>query len=282
MKDLKVIGKEQVAGYEFTGIEGGFGDGTRGMLVRDIAEIHNKPTYVINQAINMNIKRFTEGVDIVNLKTKDVVINLVDNGFSQNAINRSKYIYLLSERGYSKLLKILEDDTAWDIYDKFVDGYFNMRKHIKEQSLPTDPLSILETTFQAIKKQNEELGHVDTRVVALEDFKKDYDENRQIDEEQVIMIEKARKSKAMKIVGGIGTNAYKEFYSDILRKKLFPDFRKKFNVNRYRSLKAKDFDEALAFIQNWKPEKEMLYAIKYSNSQTSLDIKQPAQKKPGQ
>lgn len=276
MKDLKVIGKEQVAGYEFTGIEGGFGDGTRGMLVRDIAEIHNKPTYVINQAINMNIKRFTDGVDIVNLKTKDVVINLVDNGFSQNAINRSKYIYLLSERGYSKLLKILEDDTAWEIYDKFVDGYFNMRKHIKEQALPTDPLSILETTFQAIKKQNEELGHVDTRVVALEDFKKDYDENRQIDEEQVIMIEKARKSKAMKIVGGIGTNAYKEFYSDILRKKLFPDFRKHFNVNRYRSLKAKDFDEALAFIQNWNPEKEMLYAIKYSNAQTALDIKQPA------
>lgn len=276
MKDLKVIGKEEVAGYEFIGIEGGFGDETRGMLVRDIAEIHNKPTFVINQAINMNIKRFTEGVDIVNLKTKDVVINLVDNGFSQNAINRSKYIYLLSERGYSKLLKILEDDTAWDIYDKFVDGYFNMRKHIKEQALSTDPLSILETTFKAIKQQNEELGQVDTRVVALEDFKKNYDENRQIDEEQVIMIERARKSRAMKIVGGIGTNAYKEFYSDILRKKLFPDFRKKFNVNRYRSLKAKDFDEALAFIQNWKPEKEMLYAIKYSNAQTSLDIKQPA------
>lgn len=276
MKDLKVIGKEQVAGYEFTGIEGGFGDGTRGMLVRDIADIHGQPTSVINQAINRNIKRFKNGVDIINLRTEDVAITLSDSGFKRNQINASKYIYLLSERGYSKLLKILEDDTAWEIYDKFVDGYFNMRKHIKEQALPTDPLSILETTFQAIKKQNEELGHVDTRVVALEDFKKDYDENRQIDEEQVIMIEKARKSKAMQIVGGIGTNAYKDFYSDILRKKLFPDFRKHFNVNRYRSLKAKDFDEALAFIQNWKPEKEMLYAIKYSNAQTTLDIKQPA------
>ncbi|QSB50728.1 ORF6C domain-containing protein [Leuconostoc falkenbergense] len=276
MKDLKVIGKEQVAGYEFTGIEGGFGDGTRGMLVRDIANIHNTTTARVNELINRNLKRFTNGIDIINLRTNDVAIVLNDSGFKRNQINASKYIYLLSERGYSKLLKILEDDTAWDIYDKFVDGYFNMRKHIKEQSLPTDPLSILETTFQAIKKQNEELGHVDTRVVALEDFKKDYDENRQIDEEQVIMIEKARKSKAMKIVGGIGTNAYKEFYSDILRKKLFPDFRKHFNVNRYRSLKAKDFDEALAFIQNWNPEKEMLYAIKYSNAQTSLDIKQPA------
>ncbi|WP_349550376.1 ORF6C domain-containing protein [Leuconostoc pseudomesenteroides] len=276
MKDLKVIGKEQVAGYEFTGIEGGFGDGTRGMLVRDIAEIHGQPVGNINRNIEKYISRFTTGVDIIDLKQEKFAMLLKQSGYKQNQINPTKHIYLLSERGYSKLLKILEDDTAWEIYDKFVDGYFNMRKHIKEQTLPTDPLSILETTFQAIKKQKEELGHVDTRVGALEEFKKDYDENRQIDEEQVIMIEKARKSKAMKIVGGIGTNAYKEFYSDILRKKLFPDFRKHFNVNRYRSLKAKDFDEALAFIQNWKPEKEMLYAIKYSNAQTSLDIKQLA------
>lgn len=129
MKDLKVIGKEQVAGYEFTGIEGGFGDGTRGMLVRDIADIHGQPTSVINQAINRNIKRFKNGVDIINLRTEDVAITLSDSGFKRNQINASKYIYLLSERGYSKLLKILEDDTAWEIYDKFVDGYFNMRKH---------------------------------------------------------------------------------------------------------------------------------------------------------
>ena len=32
--------------------------------------------------------------------------------FTQNAINRSNNIYLLSERGYAKLLKILEDDVA--------------------------------------------------------------------------------------------------------------------------------------------------------------------------
>jgi len=82
MKDLKVIGKEQVAGYEFTGIEGGFGDGTRGMLVRDIAEIHGQPTSVINQAINRNIKRFKNGVDIINLRTEDVAITLSDSGLN--------------------------------------------------------------------------------------------------------------------------------------------------------------------------------------------------------
>lgn len=142
MNNLKVIGKEQVAGYEFTGIEGGFGDGTRGMLVRDIAEIHGTTVKRINELIKKNIMRFKNGVDIVNLKDNFVVV-LNDLKFTQNAINRSKYIYLLSERGYSKLLKILEDDTAWDIYDKFVDGYFNMRRNIKEQTLPADTLEII-------------------------------------------------------------------------------------------------------------------------------------------
>ncbi|MCG0891507.1 phage anti-repressor protein [Lactiplantibacillus plantarum] len=57
--------------------------------------------------------------------------------FSQYGCTKAQWgnannIYLLSERGYSKLLKILEDDKAWEIYDQLVDNYFNMRQSIKE------------------------------------------------------------------------------------------------------------------------------------------------------
>ena len=52
-------------------------------------------------------------------------------GFTQQAINsyrgQNGSIYILSERGYSKLLKLLDDDLAWEIYDEFVDKYFNMK-----------------------------------------------------------------------------------------------------------------------------------------------------------
>jgi len=61
---------------------------------------------------------------------------LIDHGIiTQNAANRSQNIYILSERGYSKLLKILEDDVAWEQYEKLVDGYFNMRRAIKENKI---------------------------------------------------------------------------------------------------------------------------------------------------
>lgn len=37
MNSLKILGQEKVGNFEFTGIEGGFGEGKKSMLVKDIA-----------------------------------------------------------------------------------------------------------------------------------------------------------------------------------------------------------------------------------------------------
>lgn len=132
MEALKVLGTEKVGKIEFTGIEGGFGEGKKAMLVRDIALVHNRPTYKISELINRNRKRFKDGIDILDLKSVILPKDKEKYGFNQNAWNRSNHIYLLSERGYAKLLKIMDDDKAWDIYDELVDNYFNMRVAIKE------------------------------------------------------------------------------------------------------------------------------------------------------
>lgn len=133
MNDLKVLGQEKVGDFKFTGIEGGFGESKKSMLIKDIAEIHNRPVKVINQAINMNRKRFKYGIDILDLKQESGSIKLTEF-FTKQQIANFKNIYLLSERGYSKLLKILEDDTAWDIYDQLVDNYFTMRQSIQSEN----------------------------------------------------------------------------------------------------------------------------------------------------
>ncbi|WP_347786937.1 ORF6N domain-containing protein [Levilactobacillus brevis] len=130
MNQIKVIGHEHIGQYEFTGIEGGFGKDKRAMTVKDIAQVHETTVGRINELINRNRKRFKDGVDIIDLKQGDFAIVLNESGFTQNQINAAKNIYLLSERGYSKLLKILEDDTAWEIYDQLVDNYFNMRSQL--------------------------------------------------------------------------------------------------------------------------------------------------------
>lgn len=135
MNELKVTGIQKIGGHEFTGIEGGFGPEKKAMLVKDIAGIHGQPQGKINERINTNINRFKNGVDVIDLKSVIPQKDIENYGFTQNAWNRLKNAYILSERGYAKLLKILEDDKAWEIYDELVDGYFNMRKVIKENNL---------------------------------------------------------------------------------------------------------------------------------------------------
>lgn len=141
MNELRILGTEKIGSLEFTGIEGGFGENKKSMLVKDIALIHDRPVKAINQAINMNRNRFKDGIDVIDLKIESGSIKLTEF-FNKQQIANSNNIYLLSERGYAKLLKILEDDKAWEIYDELVDNYFNMRYVIQKQDsyMITDPV----------------------------------------------------------------------------------------------------------------------------------------------
>ncbi|TYC48374.1 hypothetical protein ESZ50_09015, partial [Weissella muntiaci] len=128
------------------------------------------------------------------------------------------------------------------------------------------------TPMLALKQTFEVLENHDERLDSLEEFKQDYEENRPIDGEMPLALEKARKRRVMEIVGGKGTKAYEEFYTDILRNKVFRDYSDRFMVARYRDTKVKDFHDALAFLEDWEPSKETRYAVEYANMQTTLDV----------
>ena len=158
--NVKVNGLVNIEGMKFHDIEGGFGEGKKAMLVKEIANIHGRELKVINQSINMNRERFKDGVDILDLKSVNEIDRdfLIGLGFSNSSIANSNNIYLLSERGYSKLLKILEDDFAWEQYDKLVDGYFNMREQVNSgQARPLTTEEMLELQFKYAKEVKAEV-----------------------------------------------------------------------------------------------------------------------------
>ncbi|MBC2004677.1 ORF6N domain-containing protein [Listeria booriae] len=167
MTNLKVIGKQHLGKFEFTGIEGGFGEGKRAMTVKDIAKIHGKEVKHVNELINRNIKRFHNYIDILDLKVvvqnDHNFIRLTDFGLSNMQISKSPNIYLLSERGYSKLLKILEDDTAWEIYDHLVDNYFSMREQLETSNLSPE-LQMVSGLFKALANQELATKQLATKV----------------------------------------------------------------------------------------------------------------------
>lgn len=127
---IDVRGTQEFMGKEIPVIEGGFGEGKRCLTDKTIAEIHSQPVGEIRKSINRNIKRFKEHIDYLDLQRSDMVTTLLNLGYSKQSITQAEHIYLLSERGYAKLIKIMDTDLAWEIHDKLIDEYFTMRKII--------------------------------------------------------------------------------------------------------------------------------------------------------
>ena len=167
---IKVTGTQNLGSIQFTGIEGGFGEGKKAMLVKDIAAIHGREVKHINELVNRNLIRFKTDLDVIDLK---VAVqddhNLIGYGFTKMQIAKSPNLYLLSERGYFKLLKILDDDTAWEIYDQLVDTYFNMRSELDTSNLSPE-LQMFNGLFKSLAKQELATKQLESKVDSISEI----------------------------------------------------------------------------------------------------------------
>lgn len=258
MQELHVIGHQKIGKYEFTGIEGGFGKNKKAMLVKDIADIHGREVKVINQAIKMNRNRFKNDIDLIDLKTE---VNQIDHekfGFTQNAWNRSNNAFLLSERGYAKLLKILEDDTAWEIYDQLVDNYFNMRAGQRE--LPVnDPMEILRLTFQAQEQTKQELTHIDHRVTDLE-------ENTHLSSGEYSYIGRLITKRIANVIRERHLDDLSQKQKSQLYRDINVDIQRVTGVSTRTQLRRKHYELVTDFIRNWEPSNATMTIIKNLNN----------------
>lgn len=168
MELIKINGTKEINGKEIKIIEGGFGEGCKILTDKQIAEIHNIEPKHIRETINRNRKRFKSDIDIIDLKGVDVVDTLLELGYHKASITQAKNIYALSERGYSKLIKIMDTDLAWDIHDELMDNYFKMREIIQQQQfkLPTTFKEALVLLLESVEEKERLL--LENETISLE------------------------------------------------------------------------------------------------------------------
>lgn len=136
MDNIKINGLQQFMGKEIPVVYGGFGKEQRCICDKTIAEIHEVEIKHVRELISRNIIRFKENIDFIDLK-KVVVLNdnnlLQKLGYTKMQISKAEHIYLLSERGYNKLIKIMDSNMAWVVYNQLMDKYFSMREDKENQ-----------------------------------------------------------------------------------------------------------------------------------------------------
>ncbi|BBB91018.1 MAG TPA: ORF6N domain-containing protein [Methylomusa anaerophila] len=143
MSNLIIKGKTSLFGIGVPNIFGGFSEDQKAMLVKSIAGIHGKEVIHINAAINRNRNRFIDGEHILDMKQHpQIVIHLVDNNFlTKMEAAKAEHIYLLSQRGYVRLLKIMDDETAWEQWDVIEKDYFELKEQQQAQVIKLQPLT---------------------------------------------------------------------------------------------------------------------------------------------
>ena len=268
MNNLVVKGMKNIEGMKFHEIEGGFGEGKKAMLVKEIANIHNRQEAHINEVINNNISRFKGKIDIINLLS-DENFKIVVDDLGLKTSNRQKYSYLLSERGYSKLLKILEDDVAWEQYDKLVDGYFQMREERKNSQYQYENLS---TEMKALLMHDKKIQAVQKEVLEVKEdirYVKAIAEKSTIDYDQQGELFRLANARGTEILGGKNAPAYKSMSKKIFQS-LWRDYKKYFKVNSYKNTAIKDYENAIRYIQNWHPKYDTVLDINMINRQVAF------------
>ena len=269
ISQIKLRGTKKIDEMEFHCIEGGFGEDKKAMLVKDIAEIHGRELREINERINSNRKRFKDTVDIIDLLGIDLTDTEIKQfGFTQQAINsyrglkakgQKTGIYLLSERGYSKLLKILEDDIAWEQYEKLVDGYFNMRADKKQLS----PMEQLKLQYQVLDEHEQKLDSL------TEDIK-EIKERMTIETGAQKTLCDLVSKKVIATLGGKGTPAYNELSKKAFRQ-CWNYYKEKLSVASYKDTPLKDFELGKKTIINWKPTRDLELMIIGCNAQMRME-----------
>ena len=137
MNDIRLNGTQDFMGISIPVIEGGFGEDCKCISDKTISEIHNMLNKNVRSRITDNINRFKESIDYLDLKQhigvgKFNTLDLTQFGYTKMAISKAESIFLLSERGYAKLINLMDDKKS--IGEKFQREYFKNELVIIEET----------------------------------------------------------------------------------------------------------------------------------------------------
>lgn len=180
MNELMMNGSQKFMGNKIPVISGGFGVGKRCMTDKTIADIHGMQAKHVRARITDNLKRFKENVDFIDLKQRDCetgTLELLQKlGYAKQSITQAEHIYLLSERGYAKLIKIMDTDLAWEIHDKLIDEYFELKEDSINRQQLSPQMQLMNMLVESMskneleqKRQAEKLEQLDNKVSSIKE-----------------------------------------------------------------------------------------------------------------
>lgn len=175
--------------------------------------------------------------------------------------NRGKQypMYLMNRDGFTLLAMGFTGKAALEWKLKYIQAFNEMEKKLNAPQMPK-----LSKEMQALFLLDDRTQRQEQRLTALENtMTVDYNQQRVL-----------RKSISRSVICALGDENAPAYIDNHVRSKVYSecnhDVQDWFRVNSVGNIPCKRFDEAVEYIQRWKPSTNTVMLIQQTNGQTSL------------
>lgn len=205
------------------------------------------------------------------------VTQAIENLISENSLLKSMMMeseyttergrkykeYLLTRDGFSLLVMGFTGSRALQWKLKYIEAFNKMEQALKEPQKQLTPIEMMELQFKILKEQGQKLDEVEEKVEVLSN-------SMTIDYGQQEVINRIAKERMVQVLGGKDTPAYRELSKKVFSN-LWKRYKQVFHVSSYKDTAKKDYEDAIKYIEEWKPSKEIGYMIAGANSQIQFN-----------
>lgn len=176
-----------------------------------------------------------------------------------DSYGREQRTYLMNRDGFSLLVMGFTGKAALEWKLKYIQAFNEMEKKLSTPQMPKlskelQPLFLLDDRTQ---RQEQRLSALENTMTV------DYDQQRVL-----------RKCISKSVIGSLGGENAPAYTDPHVRGKVYSecnrDVQDWFRVNSVGNIPRKRFDEAVEYIQRWKPSTNTVMLIQQSNGQTSM------------
>lgn len=168
-------------------------------------------------------------------------------------------MYLMNRDGFSLLVMGFTGKAALEWKLKYIAAFNAMEKQLATPQMPK-----LSKEMQALFLLDDRTQRQEQRLTVLENtMTVDYNQQRVL-----------RKSISRAVISAIGDEKAPAYIDNHVRSKVYSecnhDVQDWFRVNSVGNIPCKRFDEAVEYIQRWKPSTNTVMLIQQTNGQTSM------------
>lgn len=229
----------------------------RVLTTQQIAEAYGTDNKTISYNFNHNKDRYVDGKHFICLSGDELRAFREIHDLPSN-LNK---LYLWTEKGAFLHAKSLNTDTAWEVYDRLVDNYFE-----KPKAVPMTTDQKIQLLAQGNVELTEKVNSIDKD---LQEFKQDMP----LLALECQRITWAKNNKIVPLMGGKSSPVYRD---RSLRTKVYKDLdkqlKREFGVDTYKAIKRNQCNLAVKIIEAYKLPMFLKEEIDAENAQMSFEV----------